>query len=84
MSEAERHEIERKMKARTDEGDRPADEHPGEDWSYDDPEVELPGEDDYVVPGAVVGDANRSRGTDRMGGYGNRAVPQEPGPSQDH
>jgi hypothetical protein len=84
VSERERQEIERRMKARAAEGDRPADEEPGSDWSYQDPEVELPGEDDYIVTGADVGDANKSRGTDRVGGYGNRAVPQEPGPSQDH
>jgi hypothetical protein len=84
MSEADRHDIERKMKARATEADRPRDEQPGQDMNYDDPAVDLPGEDDYIVPGADVGDANRSRGTDRMGGYGNRAIPQEPGPSQDH
>ena len=38
----------------------------------------------YTRPLADVGDAQRGEGTDRVGGYGNRAIPQEGGPDQDH
>lgn len=51
---------------------------------YEDPAVELPGDDDYVVPSADVGDSYRGQGLDHMGGYGNTPIPQEPGPDQDH
>jgi hypothetical protein len=83
MSERERQQIERDVTRRVEE-EQPRNERQGRDWNYDDPEVDLPGEDDYIVPGADVGDANRGQGTDRVGGYGNRPIPQEPGPSQDH
>ena len=41
-------------------------------------------EDAYDEPLADVGDANRGPGLDRVGGYGNRPIPQEGGPDQDH
>jgi hypothetical protein len=43
----------------------------------------LPGDDDYVVPMADVGDAQRGQGADHVGGYGYEPIPQEPGPSDD-
>ena len=42
------------------------------------------GGDDYEIPSADVGDSQRGPGLDRMGGYGNRPIPQEGGPNQDH
>ena len=39
---------------------------------------------EYEVPVADVGDARRGEGLDHMGGYGNRPIPQEGGPNQDH
>jgi hypothetical protein len=42
------------------------------------------GGEDYEIPSADVGDSQRGPGLDRMGGYGNRPIPQEGGPNQDH
>ena len=39
---------------------------------------------EYEAPVADVGDAQRGEGLDHMGGYGNRPIPQEGGPNQDH
>jgi hypothetical protein len=64
-------------------GGESADE-PKDPNDYEDPAVDLPGDDDYVVPMADVGDAQRGQGLDHVGGYGNEPIPQEPGPSQDH
>lgn len=90
MSEQQRHMVGRAAAATAGDTEEDAGtsveakERAEADASYEDPAVELPGEDDYIAPGANVGEANRSQGLDHVGGYGNRPIPQAPGPNQDH
>jgi hypothetical protein len=67
-----------------DAGERTDPEHATPSADVEDPAINLPGDDDYKVPVADVGDANKSQGIDHAGGYGYRAIPQEGGPDQDH
>ena len=51
-----------------------------------DARVQQPGEelpDERAISLGDVGETPRGQGQDRMGGYGNEPIPQEPGPDQD-
>ena len=51
-----------------------------------DARVEQPGEEsrqERALSLGDVGETPRGQGQDRMGGYGNDPIPQEPGPDQD-
>lgn len=67
-----------------DAGERSDPESATPSSDVEDPAINLPGDDDYKVPLADVGDATKSQGVDHAGGYGYRAIPQAGGPDQDH
>ncbi len=51
-----------------------------------DTRVAQPGDDpegEQAITLGDIGETPRGQGQDRMGGYGNEPVPQEPGPDQD-
>jgi hypothetical protein len=70
---------------RSESGARSPNEAADDASDWDDPRIppgaEPPGE--TSLPAASVGEAPRGAGQDRIGGYGNAPVPQEPGPDED-